>query len=299
MDYSIEALAEDGNLCGEAPTWLRNESCLVWTDLGSSLVYKLNIASGVKSVISRELMVAGIALNFDGRFVFAGERGLHLWKGPGNYRTILFEHRGEELFFNDILADPAGLLYAGTRYWGPNGVVKPGKLYLVDTDGSVRVVDEGFELANGLGLNPQGTVLYVTDTPVRTIYAYDVDPDTGLLSDKRVFIKIPDDEGLPDGLTVDSEGYIWSAQYFGGQVVRYDPEGKVHTRVPLPVTRITSMCFGGKDLTDLYVTSAAERGPVQYLPTVFDHKALRGGSLYRVHTEVLGKRDLKTRFDLC
>lgn len=298
MNYKVEALAEDNNLCGEAPTWIHDGNCLVWTDLGNSLVYKLDMVTGVKTIISRGLMVAGIALNFDGRFVFAGATGLHLWNGQDDYQTILFEHGDDKLFFNDILADPLGRLYAGTRCWNPNGVAKLGKLYFVGTDGSVGVVDEGFELVNGMGLDPQNNILYVTDTLIRTIYAYDLDRSKGFVSNKRVFVRVPNNEGLPDGLTVDAQGCIWSAQYFGGEIVRYAPEGKVLNSIRFPAKQITSMCFGGRNMTDLYVTSASETGPPGYAPTDFDYNAPKGGSLYRIHTNVVGKGDFRTRFSM-
>ena len=298
MKYRIETIAQDNNLCGEAPTWLADSRCLLWVDLGNSLVYRLATADLTKKIISRDLMVAGIALNSDGRFVFAGATGLYLWGDQDNHQQIISEHDGEKLFFNDILADASGRLYGGTKYQYPDGIEKCGKLYLIDTDGSVKIVEEGVKLSNGLDLSPKADVLYFTDTLERVIYAYDVKSDSGALSNRRIFAKIPDDEGLPDGLVVDNSGYIWSAQYFGGQIVRYDPDGKIQTKIPMPVTQITSLCFGGDELTDLYVTTAGEIGPTQYAPAGFDSNAPRGGSLYRIHTDVAGKNNFKTNFTI-
>ena len=204
--------------------------------------------------------------------------------------TIAAEHEGEPLAVNDITADSAGRLYAGTMFWTDDGMKKHGKLYLIDTDGSVRVVDEGIELANGLALSADGRTLYFTDSTARVIYAYDVEPATGGLSRRRVLVRIGLDEGIPDGLTIDVEGYLWSAQWYGAQIVRYDPDGKVHSRVPMPVTQVSSCGFGGPEYRDLYITTAAGSWASPYAPTGYDYDAGNfGGSLYRLRVDVPGR----------
>ena len=237
-------------------------------------------------------MVSGLALSADGSLIFAGATGLHLRRPSGDVRPVLSRCRGEALFFNDILADPRGRLYAGTIYWGANGMEKPGKLYLVEDGGPVRVVDEGIDLANGLGFSPDDRTLYFADSARRVIYAYDVDPATGDLSRRRVFVQVPRDEGLPDGLTVDREGFVWCAQWYGAQVVRYDPDGKVERRIAMPVRQVSSVIFGGEDLTDLYITTAADSWPSPLAPPGYDFAATNlGGSLYRLRTNVQGRPD--------
>lgn len=290
MEYLMETVAQDGNRCGEGPVWDGERGRLIWTDIESGLVYQLFPATGEKSLLSQGLMVAGIALNWTDELVFAGATGLHLWRGQDNYRTLLSEYEGESLCFNDILADPQGRIYAGTLYWGAEGMEKPGKLYLVDTDGAARVVDEGLQLANGLGLSPDDRTLYFADSAARRIYAYDVDPTTGGLSNRRVFVQVPGEEGIPDGLTVDAEGFVWSAQWYGGQVVRYDPDGRVERRIAMPVTQVSSVAFGGPYLTDLYITTAGEPWPSDLAPAGYDFdRANTGGSLYRVRLDIAGR----------
>jgi D-xylonolactonase len=228
-------------------------------------------------------MVSGLALNADGSLVFAGATGIHL-----HGRTLVEE------FFNDILADPRGKLYAGTLHWGADGLVKPGQLLLIDPSGAVRVVDEGIEIANGLGLSPDSRTLYFADSARRVIYAYDVDPATGSLSRRRTFVQVPKDEGLPDGLTVDREGFVWCAQWYGSQVVRYDPDGRVERRIPMPVRQVSSVIFGGPDYTDLYITTAADPWPSPLAPPGYDPKAPdQGGSLYRIRVDVQGRPDYR------
>jgi D-xylonolactonase len=285
----IEVVARESNRCGEGPIWDSSRRRLLWDDLSSNLVFELVPATGKTAVISRNLTVAAIALDRGGGLVFAGSGGLHLWQGPGRCRTVVSEHGWEKLLFNDIIADPRGRIYAGTCYWGADGMEKPGKLYLVGRDG-VRVVEEGVGIANGLGFSPDDRTLYFTDSAERRIYAYAVDAQTGALSGRRVFVQVPREEGLPDGLTVDREGFVWSAQWYGAQVVRYDPEGKVERRIALPVRQVSSVAFGGDDLADLYITTAGEPWPSALAPPGYDFAAPdAGGALYRVRLDVRGR----------
>lgn len=296
MTEQLEVVAADNNLCGEGPIWDGRRGRLIWTDIESSSVYQLDLARGEKTIISQGLMVASIALDQDGRFVFAGSTGLHLWRGQDDSRTVVAQHEGEILFFNDILADPQGRVYAGTVYWGAGGMEKTGKLYLIDTDGTTRVVADGIELSNGLGLSPDDRTLYYADTAVRRIYAFDVETQSGELSNRRVFVQVPGEEGLPDGLTVDAEGFVWSAQWYGGQVVRYDPDGKVERRIPMPVQQVSSLAFGGSELADLYITSAGNSWPSDLAPPGYDFDAPNmGGSLYRLQLDIQGRAEHMAR----
>jgi sugar lactone lactonase YvrE len=290
MSAGLEIIAQDDNRCGEGPIWDAARRRLLWTDIESAITYQFIPSTGEKTVLSEGLMVAGIALNRSGELVFAGSGGLHLWRGPGDYRTLATEHEGESFYFNDIIADPQGRVYAGTVYWGPDGMEKTGKLYRFEKGGRCRVVEEGVLLANGLGFSPDNRTLYFTDSAARRIYAYDARPESGELSNRRVFVQVPSDEGLPDGMTVDGDGFVWSAQWYGSQVVRYDPEGKVERRVPMPVTQVSSVAFGGDDLTDLYITSAGDSWPSDQAPPGYDFNAPNiGGSLYRLRPGLQGK----------
>ena len=288
----------DDDRCGEAPVWDGRRGRLIWADIGSSVVYEWAPGGKTKRPISRGLPVSGIALNRDGRLVLAGATGLHVWSGHKDYATVVSEHQGQALVFNDIVAGPSGRVYAGTIYWDDSGMQRPGKLYLIDGGGGVRVVDEAVELSNGLSFAPDNRTLYYADSAPRMIYAYDVNAGTGELSRKRVFAKVPGDEGIPDGLTVDSDGFVWCAQWYGGQVVRYDPDGNVERRVRLPVRQVASLNFGGTDLLDLYITTAGENWPSPLAPPGYDYACGNfGGGLYRLRLDVPGKPEHLTAFD--
>ena len=287
MRFDIETIIDDHNLCGEGPLWDWRRERLVWNDLSASLVFEYCPATRTRTVISRGLMAAGMALHGLEGFIFAGASGLHIWQGPDDYTTVVPGNVG---CFNDIVVDSAGRIYAGTLYWEATEMVRSGELLLIDTDGSVRVVDEGVHLANGLALSPDESTLYFADSAKRQIAAYDVDRASGALSNKRVFADTSTDEGLPDGIVVDAEGGVWCALWYGGQIVRYDPAGNVERRIRLPVPQVTSVEFGGPDLADLYVTSAAEPWPTPLIANYGGDLSALGGALYRVTPGVRGRR---------
>jgi sugar lactone lactonase YvrE len=294
-ELHLEIIASDNNICGEGPIWDAENQRLLWTDIESEIVYEFVPSTAKKSILSRGLKVSGIGLNRTGELIFCGRgngSGLHLWQKQNDFRTVVSLYENVKLSFNDMIIDPQGRAYVGALHWGANGLEKTGELFLVNCDGSLRIVEEGIEMANGLGFSPGNRTLYFTDTSARKIYAYDVNAKTGDLSKKRLFVHVPNDEGMPDGLTVDAEGFVWSAQWYGAQVVRYDPEGQVERRVKLPVTQVTNVTFGGKDLNELYISSAAGGWKGPYAPPGFDFEAGNwGGLLYRVKMDICGKRE--------
>jgi sugar lactone lactonase YvrE len=158
-----------------------------------------------------------------------------------------------------------------------------GALYRLDPDGSVHTAETGIGISNGIGWSPDNTIMYYTDSLSRTIYAYDYDAATGNISNRRDLIVTPEDDGLPDGLTIDGDGYIWSACWGGWKVTRYAPDGRIDREVRLPAAQITACVFGGPNLDELYITSAwteldAEQRRSQPL----------AGDVFRLKTDVRG-----------
>ncbi|MCX6019816.1 MAG: SMP-30/gluconolactonase/LRE family protein, partial [Chloroflexi bacterium] len=172
--------------------------------------------------------------------------------------------------FNDVFADPHGRVFCGTMP-SPNG---PGRLYRLDLDGSLTVVIEDVLCSNGMGYTPDGKQMYFTDSERYTIYLFDYDEATGSLSNRRIFVQHAPELGLPDGMTVDADGFVWSAHWDGNALYRYDASGREVLRIPFPVRKVSSVIFGGDDLSDMYITTAGG-----------DQKATDGehaGALYRL-----------------
>ena len=146
------------------------------------------------------------------------------------------------------------------------------------------------DVRNGLGFTPDLKHLYYTDSFARTIYIFDYDQKSGEISNRCVFVQVPEEDGLPDGLTVDSMGYIWSARWDGSSIVRYTPEGKLDRRIPSPAKKITSLVFGGEDLREIYITSAGgENKPAE---------GAAAGALFRLRQEISGRPEFCSRIGL-
>ncbi|HEX2270693.1 MAG TPA: SMP-30/gluconolactonase/LRE family protein [Pyrinomonadaceae bacterium] len=300
MSRSVETeklsiIADYEDRCGECPVWDGDTSYLYWTDIAGCRFYRYHLPSRQHRVISSDFSINGFRLDKHGGFVITNSEGIWSWDGSSQPELINDHLDGIKLRLNDCIADPAGRLFTGSCYYNPHGEYQRGQLIRVDTDGRAVVVDTGFHMPNGLGFSPDCRTLYFTDSLVRRIYAYDYDVLTGEVCNRRIFIQVPREEGLPDGMTVDSEGFIWSAQWYGACVVRYDPAGVVERKIRVPAKQVTSLAFGGDQLTDVFVTTAGESGPLPVMPPGYDpHSGYFGGRLYQFNAGIQGKREYKT-----
>jgi D-xylonolactonase len=179
-----------------------------------------------------------------------------------------------------VIADPQGRVFCGTM---PDKQ-RPARLYRLDESGTISLLLEGIGLSNGLGFSPDLKHLYYTDSGKRTIDLFDYDQATGQLSNRRNFVTVAraPGQGGPDGLTVDSQGDIWSARWDGAVVVRYGPDGQEKQRLGLPVPKASSMTFGGSAYTDMYVTTAGGNQKDKDGPTA--------GALFRIPLAQAGVR---------
>jgi sugar lactone lactonase YvrE len=168
---------------------------------------------------------------------------------------------------------------------------RPGRLYRLDTDGSLHVVLEGVTVSNGMGFTPDRRHMYYTDTRPRRIYRFDYDEQTGALSNQQVWLQVPEGAGGPDGMTVDAEGYVWSARWDGSALYRYTPEGVEQLRIPFPARKVSSASFGGVDLSELYVTTALSGGSREA-------EGDGAGGLFRLRPGVRGLPDFFSRVHL-
>ncbi len=285
----LELLIDGGDRCGEGPIWDVRGRRLLWTDIPADVVYAWR--EGKKDTVHRGTNVSTIALARDGGLTFGGAGGLWKWTERGGCKSIVAEHEGESLAINDMIVDPHGRIYAGTVYWGANGREKYGKIYLIDASG-VEIVEERIELANGMGFSSDGRTFYFADSALRRIYSYQVDQPSGKLSQRKIFVQLTREDGLPDGLTLDSEDHVWCAFWYGGKVMRFDPQGKVQRVVQVPAIQTSSVAFGGAEMDELFITTAAEAWPSDLAPANYRaDSATQGGGLYRIRAEIRGKTE--------
>ena len=254
----IEKLAEEEAQVGEGPMWDAAEQVLYWTDIATGRLFKYDPAARSNTQIHSGHNVGGFVLNKQGGMVQFIWDGVVLWKSDDEQARIHPEsHEGDLLRFNDAIADPGGRVFAGTFF--PE---RPGKLYRFDPDGSVTTVAEGIGCSNGMGFSPDLGTMYYTDAAARIIYRYDYDRGTGAVSNRRELVRVANGDGVPDGMTVDADGFIWSANWFGGCVIRFDPDGREERRLWTGAKQTSSVMFGGADLDELYthVTQRAVKG---------------------------------------
>lgn len=249
-------VADCANLLGEGPVWDASASTLWWIDIQNPTFWCLETRTGRVRSWPLPKVPGSFALRRGGGFFFAFRGGFATLAEPGAEPTMLGTPGltlGDERF-NDGKADRAGRFWTGTL---DRKLSRPiGQLYRVEPGLRVTAVDQGVTIANGIGWSPDDTTMYFTDTPSRRIYRYDFDAAAGRVSNRRVFVEAEPGHGGPDGMTVDAQGYVWSAQFDRWCVNRYAPDGRLDRSIRVPVQRPTSCMFGGPDLATLYVTSA-------------------------------------------
>ena len=283
-------MAAEQAVVGEGPLWDPDAKVLYWTDIRTGRLFRFAPTTGSNETIHRGVFVGGFAINKHGGLVLGTWEGVMLWRSDQEWQWWHHDpERGRKMQFNDCKAGPDGSFYAGSYYDGE----ARGQLFRFHPSGDIDVVAEKLGISNGMGWSPDLTVFYHTDSLARTIYRHDYNPSTHAVSGRTEFVKLSPDMGIPDGMTVDSEGYVWSAIWGSGCIVRFDPSGNETGRISFPATQTSSVMFGGDSLTDIYVTTASSGTgdpPSGMEPKGYDFGAHRGGELYRLRQSgVTGK----------
>ncbi|WP_290589551.1 SMP-30/gluconolactonase/LRE family protein [Alicyclobacillus sp.] len=269
---------------GEGPSWDDVLQCLYWVDILGRKLHVFHPVDGRDRVIELDSYVSSVVPARPGEVVVTLADGVYRVELETGRTARMAEVEGDVPGnrFNDGKCDPAGRLWAGTMALDES----PGRgsLYRIDVDGRVTRVLKGVGISNGLAWTADGRTMYYIDTPTREIVAFDYDVRTGSIANRRVVIRIPEDRGFPDGMTIDAQDRLWIAHWEGGRVSRWDPRtGALLEEIFLPATRVTSCTFGGPNLTDLYVTTAR---------TGLDDSALAAqpmaGGLFVLRTDVQG-----------
>jgi sugar lactone lactonase YvrE len=274
----LQMISDQATQTGENPLWHPVEKRLYWTDIPTGRLFRYDPVTNETEQIYDGETVGGFTFQEDGSLLLFMERGrIALWR-DGELTTLINEIPAErESRFNDVIADPQGRVFCGTM---PTATAL-GRLYRLDPDLSLHLILEGINISNGLGFTPDQKSLYYTESVARKIYIFNYDADTGEISNQRIWKEIPPNEGVPDGLTVDAKGCIWSARWDGAAVYKYAPTGENIQKIEIPALKVTSITFGCEDLNTLYITTALDGGT----------KADEGdgaGALFRLRVDVAG-----------
>ncbi|MDX1932863.1 MAG: SMP-30/gluconolactonase/LRE family protein [Capsulimonadales bacterium] len=279
----IEMLADYSCVCGEGPLYHARERAVYWTDIDTGRLFRFDTESREYRQIYQGDPVGGFTVQADGSLLLFMDRGaVRVFRDGAIVKTLIDEIPAErDSRFNDVIADPQGRVFCGTM---PTGET-PGRLYRLDTDGTLTVVLEGIGCSNGMAFTADRKTMYYTDSATCEIFRFAYDETTGAISDREVVVVTDEANGVPDGMTLDTEGNLWTAKWDGYGVECYSPEGTLLYKLEMPVKICSSCIFGGPEYDDLYVTTAGG-----------DRKDLNGGfsgALFRVRDVTLNGRPVR------
>lgn len=256
-ETTAQLLDHAGAVLGEGPVWIEEERSVYWVDIKGHRLNRYSAADGTSQrwtlhdnlawVLPRRKggLLAGMRheigeLRLEPELLFIPRVSVEVDK-PGNR-------------LNDAKTDTDGNVWFGTM---DDSEAEPsGAFYRLCHDFSVQCVDAGYTVANGPAVTPDGCFIYHTDSASREVYRFARHSD-GTLGSRQLFIRFAPEEGYPDGMTVDAEGGLWIAHWGGARVSRFLADGSFDRALPLPVSQVTSCCFGGDNLDRLFVTTAA------------------------------------------
>lgn len=280
----LEQLTKEPATLGEGPCWHQEEQVLYWVDILGKAVHRYDPETGQDQQWDVGQLVGTVVPRASGGLLVALENGLADFdpqSGKLQHWDVLDDH--QEIRFNDGKCDPQGRLWVGSMDHVQEARAM-GRLYRIDHDGSVHVMEEDITISNGLAWSPDNTQMYYIDSPTRQVCAYDFDAASGDISNRRTVITLTGDQGYPDGMTIDTEGMIWLAHWAGQRVCRWDPQlGELLDTISTPAPHTSCCCFGGPDRTELYITTARKGLTPEQLTA---HP--RSGHLFRCKTQVVG-----------
>ena len=264
---TVEVLQHAEAIVGEGPVWDARAQTLHWVDILAGTAHSTTL-DGRTSSFAVDGHLAGVLPTADpDQLLLMMRDGFRLRKVDGTLLDLalpLAEHPG--IRFNDGKVDPHGRAFGDTMAYEWQTGEPVGALYRLDADADaltatapaaeVTTIEAGARLSNGIGWSPDSALMYFTDSGAQAIYVYDYDLDAGTPRNRRVFLEVPPEDGLPDGLAVDDDGFVWIALHGSGTVRRYTPEGALDRVVEIPATQVTSLCFVGPSLDRIAVTSA-------------------------------------------
>jgi len=281
------------NILGEGVLWNVRTARLWWTDIQGRRLFRYDPVTRTLDRIETPERVGSFAfVAEEDRLIVAFESGLALFDPLNRSTEWLYrlERGAVPIRFNDGRTDRQGRFWAGTMVEG-DGLPPLGRLHCVDRAGRVSVHPDPVHISNALCTSPDGSRLYLADSPLRTIFTYDLDQKSGGLTNRRVFAQTPEG-AYPDGANVDRDGFVWNAHWGAGRIVRYAQDGTIDQAVDVPASQPSCIAFGGPDLNLLFVTSARDG--------LKEDALLRqpsAGNLFVYETDVTGLPDADFIFD--
>ncbi len=252
-----QVVADFQCIVGEGPVWHSDHGKLYWTDILEGRLFWYESATGKSQPYYEGRIVGGFTVQDDDSLLLFMDKGTVAVCEDGQVvRTIVDTIPAEiEKRFNDVAADPEGRVFAGTMPFD-NVEQRSGRLYRLDQDGSYAVVLEDVGVPNGMGFTSDGRSFYFIDSLDNVVWKFDYEQETGEIGNRRAFLEFDADvDGSADGMTLDSEGNLWIAMAMGWKVVQYGPDAELKRSIELPARFVSSVAFGSRDLSQLFVTT--------------------------------------------
>jgi sugar lactone lactonase YvrE len=241
---------------GEGPVWDENTNHILWIDIVNALIIEHDLKTGEENKIPTGSMIGSFAIMEDGNLIAALQEGIAIIPRAGGKQQIIADPEQEipTNRFNDGKCSPDGHFWVGSM--SLNETDPSGSLYSMDEKFNVQKHEVGLTISNGLCWSLDKKYFYFIDTPTLRVVRYEY--SNGNVYNKQTVIQIDaSKDGYPDGMTIDMEGNIWIAHWGGWQVTKWNPvSGEKIDAIELPVSQVTSICFGGQDFKDMFITSA-------------------------------------------
>ena len=286
--FSLRALSNERSDCGEGPIWNSATGIFSWVDIAGNKWHQVSLnpdADSATRTFKIPTVIGAIVERSRGGYFAAVKEGFGLISANGMYSSdISFLAENERM--NDAKADSRGRYWAGSCDLG--FTPGQGKLHMIDENKTIRTMETGLTLPNGLGWSPDDKSFYFVDSMQHVMWRYDFDVESGNISNRQVLVNFADDGSVPDGMCVASDGSLFVAMWGGYRVEVYAPEGKLKEIIPVPVQQPSSCAFGGASGKTLIVTSASGgtdivKEPLNGLPLAIDGLGYSGreSTVYR------------------
>ncbi|AWR96873.1 SMP-30/gluconolactonase/LRE family protein [Acidianus sulfidivorans JP7] len=265
----------------EGPVYDRELNSLFWVDIEGKKIIIKNLDNNSEKIIDTGDLVSSLCIINDEQIIATIRHDFDLIniKNNSKKKIVSVEADLENNRFNDGKCDKLGRYWAGTMNMLKD--IPTGNLYKLEGKNEIKKTLSGLIVSNGLGWSPDNDTMYLIDSRLRKVYSFDFDLNRGEINNKRVIIDFNGEPGNPDGMTVDSEGYLWIAHWNGGKVSRWTPNGNKVFEIKLPVSYVSSITFGSTEMNEVYITTAyKENEPLS--GKVFVHKLdINGQISYR------------------
>lgn len=289
---NLEHILPTGFLCAEVPYWVKEEAAVYFVDTENPRVAKYSPDTGDLEVFYVPYNFQCIAKCDNGKWIGTVTNGVVLWDQEKNTCKFLGNPEKDKasFFLNDGTVDKMGRFFFGS-YDSDDLEGGTGSIYMVDSNLRIKKVASGFSVCNGMVFSSDNKKFYMSEQFGGKILEFDWDEDACLLSNQKTLYELPKEKGLPDGLIMDSEGMLWLAHWWGWQISRISPEGRVLAEIPVPVTTPTCMAFIGDKMDLLFITTAIKAVDEEDLK-----KGHLAGDIFQIEMNTTGREENRFKY---